>query len=354
MGYAKGRFVVDTHVHAHRTAVKFKDRDVKPSYGTLAKLMREGGTGVAVYDNSERLLYDMERYGVDMCVLLPSQFAMTNETNTEPVKKYPDKFIAMCNAQETMLKALSGKEKWTAKAAAKELDDLLSTGLYRGGIGEGLPKDPVPEKRISWDERFDQICQIMEVAKKHKVPISYHSGGSGIGYLAAMPSLKRTPEWEDPSLAHDIAIAYPDVPIIMTHGGMQGWWSEMYMDRTLEVAAAHDNVYLEVGLWWADLYDKALMDLDIGVEKLIWGTDWGASIPQVSQPGHYPPTYPNQVRSWGLPVHQVDIYGWSLRQLDKLEITQDDLNLILGGNSVRLFKLDDKVPHKRLFKEYLR
>ena len=38
--------------------------------------------------------------------------------------------------------------------------------------------------------------------------------------------------------------------------------------------------------------------------------------------------------------------------IEKLEITQDDLNLILGGNAVRLFNL--KVPHTRLFKEYLR
>ena len=69
------------------------------------------------------------------------------------------------------------------------------------------------------------------------------------------------------------------------------------------------------------------------------------------QPGLYPEAYANQSLRDGPPAHQVDVFGWSLRQMDKLEIPQDDLNLILGGNAVRLFKLEDKVPHTRLFKQ---
>jgi predicted TIM-barrel fold metal-dependent hydrolase len=162
------------------------------------------------------------------------------------------------------------------------------------------------------------------------------------------------PHFDDPLLVHEIATSFPDVPIIMSHGGMQGWWSEMYMEPTLNVAAGHDNVYLETGLWWAELYKQPLRDPNIGVEKLVWGTDWGASIPQQWQPGLYPETYANQSRRDGIPTHQIDVFGWSLRQLDKLDIPQDDLNLILGGNAVKIFHLEDKLPHKRLFKEYLR
>ena len=81
MGIATGRFLLDTHVHAQRHAFKFKERGIKPSYSTLA----EGMADVDVYDNSPRLLYDMERYGVDMCVLIPA-FGMTDELNAEIVK----------------------------------------------------------------------------------------------------------------------------------------------------------------------------------------------------------------------------------------------------------------------------
>ena len=351
MGIARGRFVVDTHVHAQRHAFKFKERGIKPDYATLA----EGMPMVEVYDNSPRLLYDMERYGVDLCVIQPA-FGMTNELNAEIVKKHPDKFIAMCSAVETQNKALRGEQEWTIEAACKEIDELLSTGLFRGGIGEGIPINPRPSKKISQQERFKEICQVMEIARKHKVPVSYHTGTIS-GYAGARMGGRSfgdlNNEWANPLLAHDIAAAYPDVPIIMAHGGMQGWWSEMYMDATLQVAASHPNVYLEAGLYWAELYERPLRDPNIGVEKLIWGTDWGASIPQQWQPGLYPETYANQSRKDGPPAHQVDVFGWSLRQLDKLEIPQDDLNLILGGNAVRLFKLEDKVPHTRLFKQYL-
>jgi predicted TIM-barrel fold metal-dependent hydrolase len=120
------------------------------------------------------------------------------------------------------------------------------------------------------------------------------------------------------------------------------------VEDALCVAAAHDNVYLETGLWWADLYDKALRDPNVGPEKLLWGCDWGASIPFHTQHGAKPPVYAVQLRKQGIVKHQVDVWGWSLKQLLRLDIAQDDLNLILGGNAARIYQL--KPPHTRLFR----
>jgi predicted TIM-barrel fold metal-dependent hydrolase len=96
------------------------------------------------------------------------------------------------------------------------------------------------------------------------------------------------------------------------------------------------------------LYQKALLDPNIGPEKLVWGTDWGASLPFHTQIGHTPQAYPVQIRNQPLVRHQVDCWGWSLKQVSAVNIAQDDLNLMLGGNAARLFKLD--VPHSRLFR----
>jgi hypothetical protein len=82
-----------------------------------------------------------------------------------------------------------------------------------------------------------------------------------------------------------------------------------------------------------------LNDPSVGAEKLVWGCDWGASLPIYSQNGRYPNGYTRQNVKTGIISHQVDVWGWSLRQLAKLEISQDDLNLILGGNAVRLYNL---------------
>lgn len=182
MGIVRGRFVIDTHVHAQRHAAKFKDRGVKPDYTTLGSEMLRA-PHIEVFDNSPRLLYDMERYGVDMCVIIPA-FAMTDEINAQIVKKYPSKFIAMCGATEYISKVRRGELKWCIVELCKELDRLLSTGLYKGGIGEGIPINPMPTKPYVWEERFEEICQIMEVVRKHGVPISYHTG-MPTGYAAA-------------------------------------------------------------------------------------------------------------------------------------------------------------------------
>lgn len=143
------RFVVDTHVHSQRTAagaaLKKKaesssgETPSKYKYQDLAETLRE----VEPYDNSERLLYDMSCYGIDMCITRPSMsLGMNNELNAKLVEKYPDKFAALCNPRGTFRKAIKGEIEWTIDAALREIDDLLSTGKFVG-IGEGMPIDPM-------------------------------------------------------------------------------------------------------------------------------------------------------------------------------------------------------------------
>ena len=90
------------------------------------------------------------------------------------------------------------------------------------------------------------------------------------------------------------------------------------------------HAYVETGLWWRELYERPLIDPNIGPSKLLWGTD-GASMQIYSQLGRRPPSYAVQLRDEGIPHYQVDYWGWSLRELTGLRISQDDMNLILGG-----------------------
>jgi predicted TIM-barrel fold metal-dependent hydrolase len=338
-----GRFIVDAHVHAQRFAAGAALRAQKKTpgearYNDLAAVMR----GLTPYDNSARLLYDMACYDVDMCVLLPA-FGMTNELNAEIVAAHPERFVAVCGAMETARKARDGVQPWSAEAAAAELDALLASGRYVG-IGEGAPADSASRRTMSQTERMDQIRPVMEIARKHKSVMQIHTGAV-MGYPL---TFHYWPETLNPIWTTDLAAEYPDVPIVLNHGGLQGWWSDKFVVEAMLVAAANDNVYLETGLWWTDLYMKALLDPNIGAEKLIWGCDWGASIPFHTQYGNTPPAYAVQLRKQPLVRHQVDVWGWSLKQLLRLDISQDDLNLILGGNAARLYGLTP--PHTRLFR----
>ena len=346
-----GRFIIDTHVHAQRHAAgpelaKAKETERqqshrKMSYSDLAKIMPK----LKAFDNSERLLYDMACYDVDMCILY-SAFGMDNEINLQLVEKYPDKFRAMAAAKETTEKAQAGEIEWSIDAACEELDGLLATGKFVG-IGEGMPSIPhnaKSPKTYNQSERMDELRKVMDLGRKHQVAVSVHTGYPG-GYPI---NYTFWPENWHPYWMHDLATEYPDVPIIFNHGGMQGGNVEDLVDQCIQVASNHDNVCLETGLYWTDLYYKALRNPNVGAEKLIWGTDWGASIPTYTQLGGRPQTYALQVRRDGIVTHQVDVMGWSLKQLARLDISQDDLNLILGGNALRLFKIE--FPLTRMFK----
>jgi predicted TIM-barrel fold metal-dependent hydrolase len=338
-----GRFIVDTHVHAQRFAAGAALAKANPDlgaarYGDLAKALRH----LTSYDNSARLLYDMSCYDVDMCVLLPA-FGMSNDLNLQIVDANPGRFVAVCGAMETQRRAIRGESPWSVEGAVAELDALLATGRFVG-LGEGMPADPTRKTTIGQTERMDEMRPIMELARKHRTVARVHTG-MAMGYPLTH---HYWPESLHPIWATDLAAEYPDVTIVLDHGGLQGWWSDRLVEEAMSVAAAHDNVYLETGLWWTDLYGKALRDPNIGAGKLLWGCDWGASIPFHVQYGNTPPAYAVQVRNEPVVRHQVDVWGWSLKQLLRLDIAQDDLNLILGGNAARIYGL--KVPHTRLFR----
>lgn len=350
-----GRFIVETHCHAQRIAARMQDDDV--SYHRLAEKMRtavpadeaEDDDEVVIYDNSDRLLYDMEAYDVDMCVLQPG-FIFENGLNHQIIEEHPDKFVSAATPIQTEKAHLRGEEEWTIEAAIDEMDEWLRKDGFRM-IGEGVPMEPGLDRVMEWRERRPQVEKVFELAEKHDVPVGWHTG-----YPSGYSTGKwRAPDWEDPSLAGDIKSDFPDVPIIFQHGGMQGHWRHEYVEKCCEVASAWDDVYLEVGLYWADLMKKPYNDTNIGPEQMIWGGDWGASLPQVSQPEKDPPFYWDQRDDRGLPAHQLDYWGAAMRQMFQFaqdeQIEQDKLNLIMGGNIVRLLDLDG--PDHRLFEQYL-
>jgi len=346
MGLAKGIFVVDTHTHAQRHAAKVQRGQVDSEFSDLGMNMGHS----EVYDNSPRMLYHMDKYNIDVSVIMPA-FAMTNEIDKKIVKDHPDRFVAFVLDVETRANVRKGIP-WTIDLAVEELRRELDTGMYVG-IGEGLPGGGYR----NWDERWEQICKIMELAKEYKVVVSYHSGfptgyAGGMGLSSTIGHYER--DHANPLLCHQVAAAYPDVNIILQHAGIEGtgYRTDIY-EQCLTVARSHHNVYLECGQWWAELYKKPLIDPNIGCEKLVWGTDWGAgSTPQSWMPGCEPESFCDQNINLGLPAHQIDVFGWALREVGKLNIPQDDLNLILGGNAVKLMNI--KTPFTRLFKHYIK
>lgn len=332
---AAGRFVVETH--AHITTLYKPKGDAGDDWNGLP--MTPDAGEVIHYDNSPLCLYDMERYGVDMCLLKPSMQGTTNEYQADLVRKYPDKFRAFCADQTCKLKIARGEAKWSLDDAAQEVENALKTGMFIG-IGEFVPQDWDPKKIYTFEERLNEYRTFMELAEKYGVTVDFHD------FTMAY-------EWDPYALLARIAREYPEVPIVLCHGGYSigSYTQGAAVIRRALAACSGKNIYLETGNWPWQYYLYALKDPNILISQLIWGADYG-HVPQyiVMNPGADPPTFTTAMHHWPkVPTYQADWWGWELHQIDKLRdyLTQDEINLILGGNAVRLWDLP--VPHDRMF-----
>ena len=115
-------------------------------------------------------------------------------------------------------------------------------------------------------------------------------------------------------------------------------------DRARQLAARHEHVYLETCQAMHDQIERAYLDPQIGADKLVFGSDWGASISYHRVEGKVYAGTP-----FGKPpktlVHHQD---WATRQIDKIEMPEEDRAKILGLNLAKLCKID---VEKRLWAE---
>ena len=335
---SEARFVVDTHTHITTLYQPEGHKGLLPP----DKVKGWSGLGPPVqkFDNSPLCLYDMERYGIDMCLLKPSVVNTTNEAQAALVDKYPDKFRAFCSNQTQLMKIAKGEAEWNLDDAADEVDKALQTGKFIG-IGEFVPRDPDFDRMYTMKERLDEYRVFAELARKYDVTLDYHD------FIFDF-------EFDHLKLLNRLAREYRDVRIIFCHAGYSigaHHRGAAIIKETCEIAAMNRNIYLETGNWVTDFFKIPLSDPNIGPTRLIWGGDYG-HVPQyiVTNPEGDPPSYANMINSWpNVPYYHIDWWGWAIEQIRGLKklVTQDVINLIMGGNAAKIFKLP--VPYERMF-----
>ena len=314
---------------------------------------KEGGTHgeLEFLDITDRCFYDMQRYGVDMCIIKSSGTGGRRPGPTDEiaklgefVDKYPDKFRACCGSnvdrQTLDPEVVQGKKEWSIELALQDMEDALKTGKFVG-IGEFLPRNLDPKHVYTFKERLDEVRMFADLARKYDVTLDWHDFIMLDG-------------WDPFDQLYRIAMEYPDVTIIVCHGSHSiGNYAQgaVNIRKACEVAGAVENIYLECGTWPAEYFKFALKNPNIGATQLIWGGDYG-NVPQyiTAHPGEDPSSYATSMKRWpDVPTYQTDWWGWSLHQIRKVRdwVTQDEINLILGGNTAKIFKLP--VPYERMF-----
>ncbi len=329
------RLIIDAHVHAQRFAPGFLKRGERFTYrGLENSIMSE-----LPFDNSRALLADMDRLGIDMACILTA-FSMRNEMIYEQVKRHPNRFIGFCGYVETSRAEWLNEAKFAAERAAQEVDFWLSKGFT--GVGEVLGMLPSKKLDLSVDENLRLLWPILEVCNHHKAPVLFHTG------CIAYPDTCRL-RAVDPILLDDVALQFPDIPIIVGHAGVQMGWYRNFPENAAMVAARHENVYLELSQCQQEQIERVLLDPNIGPDKLLFGSDWGASISYryygkdkayAATPAGDPPT--------ALPLHM----DWNLRQIRAIEMSEDDRAKILGLNMARICGVDVKALMKEKEERY--
>ena len=135
---------------------------------------------------------------------------------------------------------------------------------------------------------------LYETAQELGLPVMFHTG------LSVFKSSRL--KYGSPIFYDDIAVDFPELKIVMCHGGRDCWYREAFT-----VARLHKNVYIDV----AGLPPKKLLtyfpDLPRLARKFVFGTDWPS----------------------------VDI-GKNADAIAQLPLPEEDIRAILGETAKRL------------------
>ena len=260
--------LIDFHTHPYRPA------DLNP--GTREFI---NGVSPAVREHGDRLADPryfasiLQRDGVQHAVVLPEHCPETSgnvrtETVLDICAQVPEFFIPFASVHPLL----------DADPA-----DLLASYVERGA--RGLKLYPSYQFYYPNDRR---VYPLYEVCSNAGIPVLLHIGSSVI------PGTRL--KYCDPIHLDDVAVDFPDLNIVMAHGGRGFWY-----DKCEFLASHFRNVYIDVtGLVPQKLLEH-FPDLERHADKYIFGSDW-----------------PAMPKSVGHNVEAIKALGLSEEALDKI------------------------------------
>ncbi|HNS14673.1 MAG TPA: amidohydrolase family protein [Syntrophorhabdaceae bacterium] len=107
----------------------------------------------------------------------------------------------------------------------------------------------------------EKLFPFYEVAQSANVPVMFHTGIS---------SFKRSRiKYADPLLLDDVADAFPDLTIVMEHGGRSFWY-----DRASWLITRHRNMYVGIAGIPVRKLLRYFPNFDRYQDRFIFGSDW--------------------------------------------------------------------------------
>jgi predicted TIM-barrel fold metal-dependent hydrolase len=278
--------VTDVHVHIQPW------RQLKPA---VMEAMRRGKEDhwdflISLMDDPKALLEVMDRAGIWRVGLVnypsPDLMGFTDETNVFAVRN--------AEAAPERLLPYGGVHPRFAGDIKGHVDELLELGTRCLKIHP--PHQLFPANAHT--QGMQTLGVLYRRCEDRGLPVMIHTGTS------VFPGARC--KYGHPMELDDVAIDFPDLVIIMAHGGRPLW-----MDEAFFVLRRHPNVYLDVsGIPPLKLLEYFPRLPEIG-EKVLWGTDWPS-------PG----------------VHEMQR---NIQQFMSLDVPAQLKNRILSENALKVF-----------------
>jgi len=113
----------------------------------------------------------------------------------------------------------------------------------------------------AYQDALPALADLYRVAEDAGIPVTIHTGTS------VFPGARS--RFGDPMDVDDVAIDFPELTILLAHGGRPLW-----MDAAFFLIRRHPNVHLEVSGIPPSKLLEYFPRLEEIADKTIWGTDW--------------------------------------------------------------------------------
>jgi len=241
--------ITDIHVHIQPW------RQLKPA---VADVMRRGKEKhwerlVQLMEDPAALIELLDERDIWRVGLInypsPDLMGFTDETN---------RFAAgYASAAPDRLIPFGGVHPRFTKDPEGQVEELLQLGIRCLKIHPPHQLFPANAHQMG----METLGRIYSRAQERGLPVMIHTGTS------IFPGARC--KFGRPMELDDVAIDFPDLTIIMAHGGRPLW-----MDEAFFILRRHQNVYLEL----SGIPPKKILDYfprleEIG-DRVLWGTDW--------------------------------------------------------------------------------
>ncbi|WP_455384319.1 amidohydrolase family protein [Acidihalobacter prosperus] len=194
-------------------------------------------------------------------------FTVDSETNLGR-RRIPNEEIAEAAQKNSdMMIAFASIDPHKGKMGAREARRLIEEHGVKGFKFHPTVQGFHPYDRMAWP--------LYEVIAEHRMPAIFHSGHSGIG--SGMPGgggLRL--EYSNPMHLEDVAIAFPDMKIIVAHPS----WP--WQDEALSLALHKPNVWIDLSGWSPKYFPPQLVQFanTLLKERMLFGSDFPLITPE--------------------------------------------------------------------------